>query len=99
MKNIIRLEHYYSQEELETQIAAFVEHYNNHRYHESLDNVTPADVYYGRREDILERRTQTKNRTLLKRRIDFELQKNHFESIDVSLNFHKSGIRVLLKLH
>ena len=42
IKNLIRLEHYYSPEELENQIAAFVDHNNNHRYHESLDNVTPA---------------------------------------------------------
>jgi len=72
---IIRLEHYYSPEELETQIAAFVDHYNNHRYHESLDNVTPADVYFGRKEEILDRRQGIKIRTLLKRRMDFELQK------------------------
>jgi transposase InsO family protein len=44
MKNIIRLEHYYSPDELETQISSFVDHYNNHRCHESLVNVTPADV-------------------------------------------------------
>jgi hypothetical protein len=75
MKNIIRLDHYYSPEELENQIAAFVDHYNNHRYHESLENVTPADVYFGRREKILERRERIKNRTLLKRRMDFEMQK------------------------
>jgi len=57
IKNIIKLEHYYSPKELETQIAAFVDHYNNQRYHESLDNVTPADVYYGRKEEILKKRT------------------------------------------
>ena len=74
MKNIIRLDHYYSPEELDNQIAAFVDHYNNHRYHESLENVTPADVYFGRREKILERRERIKNRTLLKRRMDFEMQ-------------------------
>lgn len=74
MKNIIRLEHYYNPKELETQIAAFMDHYNNHKYHESLDNVTPADVYFGRREEILETRQRTKNRTLLKRRLDFEVQ-------------------------
>ena len=75
MKNIIRLDHYYSPEELENQIAASIEHYNNHRYHESLDNVTPADVYVGRKEEVLERRQRIKNRTLLKRRMDYEEQK------------------------
>ena len=75
MKNIIRLDHYYSPEELEKQISAFVSHYNYYRYHESLDNVTPADVYFDRREEILEKRQRIKNRTLLKRRIEFKIQK------------------------
>jgi hypothetical protein len=75
MKNIIRLDHYYSPEELENQIAAFVHYYNNHRYHESLDNVTPVDVFFGRKEEIFERRQRIENRTLLKRKMDFELRK------------------------
>lgn len=75
MKNIIKLEHYYSPAELEAQIAEFVNHYNNQRYHESLNNVTPADVYFGRDQEILARREDIKQRTLLKRRLDFEVQK------------------------
>ncbi len=56
MKNIIKLEHYYCPGELEAQIAEFVNYYNNHRYHESLNNVTPADVSFGRDQEILARR-------------------------------------------
>ena len=47
MKNRILLENYYLPGQLEQSIGEFVEHYNNRRYHESLDNLTPADVYFG----------------------------------------------------
>ena len=56
LKNRILLENYYLQGELEAAIAAFVEHYNNHRYHASLGNLTPADVYFGRGPAILAER-------------------------------------------
>jgi len=75
MKNIIKLEHYYSPGELEAHIAEFVNYYNNQRYHESLNNVTPADVYFGRDQEIFARREIIKQQTLLKRRLDFEVQK------------------------
>jgi len=68
MKNILLLENYYSPSELEHQIGLFVDHYNNHRYHEALNNVTPADVYYGRDSKVLQRRVQVKRRTMLMRR-------------------------------
>ena len=68
MKNVVTLEKYDSPWELERAIARFVDHYNHHRLHEALDNVTPADVYEGRRGAILTRREQIKRRTLQQRR-------------------------------
>jgi len=51
------------------QIDAFVDHYNNHRYHESLGNLTPADVYFGRGQTILLERQKIKRRTFELRRL------------------------------
>ena len=68
MKNILLLEHYYSPSDLEHYIGVFVDYYNNDRYHEALNNVTPADVYYGRDQEILTRREQIKKKTMLLRR-------------------------------
>ncbi len=50
--------------ELREAIEEFIEYYNHKRYHEALDNITPADVYYGRREQILARRKEVKRKTL-----------------------------------
>jgi transposase InsO family protein len=68
MKNILLLENYYSPSDLKHYIGIFVDYYNNHRYHEALNNVTPADVYYGRDREILTRREQTKKKTMQLRR-------------------------------
>jgi hypothetical protein len=68
MKNVVRLDKYYSPWELERAIARFVDDYTHRRLHEALDNVTPADAYAGRRPAILARRAQIKQRTLAQRK-------------------------------
>ena len=68
MKNVVRLEKYYSPGELERAVARFVSDYNHRRLHEALDNVTPPDVYDGRRPAILARREQIKRRTFAQRK-------------------------------
>ena len=77
MKNVIKLEKYYTPEQLRNNIEAFVDYYNNRRYHEALDNLTPADVYFGRSEEILKTRRETKRKTIALRRKDYFIQKTH----------------------
>lgn len=69
MKNIVNLQNYFLPGELESQITSFVEYYNNQRYHESLDNLTPADVYFGRTKEVLDKRAQIKKQTMQHRRL------------------------------
>ena len=69
MKNRVLLENYTLPGELERQIDAFVRHYNNVRYHESLGNLTPADVYFGRDRAIIDRRRKIKQLTIERRRL------------------------------
>jgi len=78
MKNEVRLQNYYMPGELEIEITRFIDYYNNERYHESLDNVTPADVYFGRYREIITRREQLKRRTL-KQRKHYNLQHNQLK--------------------
>ena len=68
MKNVVKLENYYSPDELKHRLGEFVEYYNNHRYHESLSNTTPSDVYFGRDQKVIEKRKQIKLKTMKKRR-------------------------------
>jgi len=52
MKSVVKLNHFYHPEELLEALTEFVDNYNI-RYHESLKNLNPADVYFGRTEQIL----------------------------------------------
>ncbi|SCW60348.1 Integrase core domain-containing protein [Rhizobium mongolense subsp. loessense] len=74
LKNRILLENYYFSEDLEAQIAAFVEHYNHRRYHESIGNLTPADVYFGCGYTILLQRERIKRDTIKLRRLQHQQQ-------------------------
>ncbi|SFT32625.1 Integrase core domain-containing protein [Sedimentitalea nanhaiensis] len=62
LKNRILLENYYLPGDHQQQIDAFVDHYTHQRYHESLQNFIPADVYFGRGQAILKQRERINDR-------------------------------------
>ena len=74
LKNRILLENYFLPGDLKRQIGKFIDHYNNSRYHESLQNLTPADVYFGRGQTILMERERIKQKTINQRRLQY---RNH----------------------
>jgi putative transposase len=74
LKNCVLLEHYHLPGDLERSVNAFVEYYNHQRYHESLSNLTPADVYFGRGESILEERRAIKEQTIQSRRLQHQIE-------------------------
>ena len=86
LKNVVKLEHYYTPWDVERAVAHFVEDYNHRRYHEALQNVTPADMFHGRQVTILARRARIKQRTLQQRKRE-NLHGPHHAAIrsDVSL--------------
>jgi len=69
LKNRILLENYYLPGDLEAEIGAFITDYNHLRYHESLGNLTPADVYFERGQTILIERERIKRQTITNRRL------------------------------
>jgi RNA-directed DNA polymerase len=74
LKNRILLDNHYLPRDLEQRVAAFISHYNHARYHESLNNVTPADVYLGRAAEILAERDRIKRMTIANRCLQHRLQ-------------------------
>lgn len=76
MKNVVKLDNYFAPEELENALEKFVYRYNNERYHESLNNLTPADVYYGRGDQILKERERLKKISIVNRRKEYQKFKN-----------------------
>ena len=68
MKIVVKLENHYFPGELEIALKDFVAYYNNERYHESLKNVTPVGVYFGRQHNILSKRAKIKRITMQERK-------------------------------
>ena len=97
MKNVVKLHHYYMPEELEAALKDFVEYYNHQRYHESLQNLTPADVYYGRGEMILQERKRIKMETLKQRRLNYEKIKTAKDCTEKKEIIHSQKHETLLK--
>ncbi len=68
IKGELKLLPYEMPSALEKAIAAFIEYYNHRRYHEGLGDVTPYDVYMGRHLEIIQKRKETKSKTLAERK-------------------------------
>jgi putative transposase len=74
MKNRILLENYYLPGQLQARLAEFADYYNSRGCHESLLNLTSADVYRGRGQSILKRRDTIRRKTIQLRRRQHQLE-------------------------
>ena len=68
LKKVVKLHIYDRPIELREEVRKFIDHYNTSRYHESLGNVTPNDVYYGRRDEIIKERDEKRRLTFMRRK-------------------------------
>ena len=75
MKSVVKLQVYDCPNDLKAEVGKFISSYNKRRYHESLGNVTPDDVFYGRREKIVKERKR-KQRLTLQRRKEYNCVSN-----------------------
>jgi hypothetical protein len=91
MKAAVKLNNYYCPEELENAINHFVDYYNNKRYHESLNNLIPRDVYFGRGEQIIKRRAELKKASV-------KMRKKLFDNQNLLLRFAKKSTQILHQL-
>ncbi len=74
LKNRILLDKYYPPGDLARQTGTFVERYNQVRFHESIENLTPADVCFGRAATLFAERERIKFTTIANRRLQHRLQ-------------------------
>lgn len=75
--NVVKLDNYFSPGQLEEKLKEFVHYYNFERYHESLQNMTPAEVYFGTANRKLRKRKITKEKTM-------KARKNQFQKINLN---------------
>lgn len=68
LKEQVKLYVYDCPNELKSEIGKFINEYNKRRYHESLGNVAPDDVFYGRREKIIKDREEKRRLTFMRRK-------------------------------
>ena len=66
---MIKLNHYFCPSELENAIDGWVKYYNERRFHESLDNLTPKDVYLGQGGENQKDKRNNKSKIQSKKRI------------------------------
>ncbi|MCB9092971.1 MAG: IS3 family transposase [Halobacteriovoraceae bacterium] len=78
MKLVVKQHEYDSPNVLKTAIGQYVHYYNKYRYHESLGNVTPDDVYYGRRKSIIEKRNK-------KKKLTYEMRKKYNLTLETDI--------------
>ena len=71
MRNILLSDNCYCQDDLKAEIRQFVDSYNHRRYHESLANVTPADVYHDLAAATLEQGEKVKRETVPQRKSEY----------------------------
>ena len=68
LKSKVKLHVYGCPNDLKAEVGKFISHYNKKRYHESLGNVSPDDVFYGKREEIIKLREEKRRLTLVRRK-------------------------------
>lgn len=68
LKSKVKLHVYGCPNDLKAEVGKFISYYNKKRYHESLGNVTPDDVFYGKREEVIKLREEKRRLTLARRK-------------------------------